>query len=97
MDIMAKINTAFAGTITVPQMKVGYTGYLDVLIPLQPIGKAGQLKIGKQRQLFCEGMSTPWNVTDPIICTIQNTTGNLSAYTAGEVEIILVYATKPVR
>jgi len=91
LGAFGKVNTAFV-TGTAPQLKLGYPSYEDHLIPLQSIAKAGQLKSGRSHQLFCQGMAHPTAQAQPIKLTIQNSSGNLSDYTAGEFEIVLVYA-----
>jgi hypothetical protein len=96
LGVFANVKTAFAGTLTVPQIKVGYPSYTDTLIPLQSIARTGQLKTGMSHQLFCQGMAHPTAKNQAIRLTVQNTTGNLSAYTAGELEIVLVYVSEPV-
>jgi len=90
LGVFAKVNTAFV-TGTNPQMKLGYPGHDDFLIPLQSIAKSGRLKSGKMHQMFCEGMANPTGSAQAIRFTIQNDSGNLEDYTAGELEIVLVY------
>ena len=97
LGAFANVKTAFAGTLTVPQLKLGYPSYEDYLIPLQSIALAGQLKSGRGHQLFCNSMAHPTAKNQAVRLTVQNDTGNLSAYTAGELEIILVYVAHPIK
>jgi len=91
LGAFGRVITAFV-TGTAPQLKLGYPSYEDYLIPLQSIATVGQLKSGKRHQLFCQGMAHPTAQAEPIKLTIQNDTGNLQDYTAGEFEIVIVYA-----
>jgi len=95
LDVFVRVNTAFAGTVTVPQAKVGFSNFDDMLVALQSIATAGQLKSGRSHQVFCQGMASPVAKNQAVRLTIQNTTGNLSAYTAGELEVVLVYVKHP--
>ena len=92
LGVFARVITAFV-TGTAPQLKVGYPSYEDHLIQLQSIAKVGQLKSGgSPAQFFCEGMAHPTGQAERIKLTIQNDSGNLQDYTAGELEVVIVYA-----
>jgi hypothetical protein len=91
ISIGARVNTAFAG-VTTPQMKIGYDSYSDFLMPLQHLTTVGALKSGKINQPFCAGMDASPVQGQAIRVTFQSTSGNLSDLSAGEVEIMYVYA-----
>ena len=90
LGVMGRVNTAFV-TGTAPQVKLGFPTLDDYFIPLQRLNVVGPLKTGWRGQLFCEGMAHATAKNQRIQLTVQNTTGNLSAYTAGEFEIVLIY------
>lgn len=96
LGAFAYVNTAFAG-VTRPEVKIGYTNLTEAIIPLQHLNKVGQLKTGRMHQIFCEGMAVPTGKNQSVILTIQSASGNLSDLTAGELEVVVVYAARPVR
>jgi len=95
LGLFARVNTAFVG-VTTPQISVGFTGSTTMLMPLNHLVTAGELKVG-YNQMFCSGMSSPSVGSLGVIATVQSAATNLTSLTAGEVEIILVYVADPIR
>ena len=93
IGVYGRVVTAFVG-VTRPEVKVGYGTEDDVLIPLQHLSSIHQLKPGKAASGsgFCSGMVSPTGRGQGILLTIQSAATNLSSLSAGELEIVIVYA-----